>query len=131
VAAKTEWQGRILAVENRRLEQQKSGNGATNRTTAGSWPLCSPSTRRLNQTAIYALELLRLGARKESKKENSGKTCEQRKKLSRGQIKNETRSFPAGNKMDRRFTPVHTQPNLLVGSPKQNTVTTKISGEYD
>jgi hypothetical protein len=33
--------------------------------------------------------------------------------------------------MDRRFTPVHTQPNLLAGSPKQNTVTTKISGEYD
>jgi hypothetical protein len=68
VAGKTEWQGRILAAENRRLEQQKNGNGAPNRTTAGSWPLCSPSTRRLNQTAICALELLRIGARKESKK---------------------------------------------------------------
>jgi hypothetical protein len=33
--------------------------------------------------------------------------------------------------MDRRFTPVRTQPNLLAGSPKHNTVTTKISGEDD
>jgi hypothetical protein len=33
--------------------------------------------------------------------------------------------------MDRRFTPARTQPNLLAGSPKHNTVTTKISGEDD
>jgi hypothetical protein len=40
----------------------------------------------LSGTVICALELLRLGAREGSKKENSGKTCEQREKLSRDQI---------------------------------------------
>jgi hypothetical protein len=44
----------------------------------------------LSGTVICALELLRLGAREGSKKENSGKTCEQREKLSTDQIQNET-----------------------------------------
>jgi hypothetical protein len=77
-----------------------------------------------------ASNLLTLGTREGRKKENSGKTGEQREKLSRDQIKNKTWGFAAGNKTDwrRRFTPACTRPNLLAESPKQNTVTTKISG---
>jgi hypothetical protein len=76
----------------------------------------------LSGTVICALELLRLGAREGSKKENSGKTCEQREKLSRDQIETKREVLLLEvllleiKRTEDRFTPVRTRSNLLAES---------------